>query len=117
MTRRSLSSLLAVPAALAVRARSQSASADSYTTFDSDGTAHIKRALPVPKTISPEAQTLTVSGERWMPQAGTKESASFMERMHAAYPMDVDATTFGGVRVWAVIPEAPGAVAVGQVKS
>jgi len=105
MTRRSLSSLFALPAALAMRAQSQSAAADAYTTFDSDGTAHIKRAIPVPKTISPEAQALMVSGERWMPQSGTKESASFMEKMKAAYPVDVEATTFGGVKVWAVTPK------------
>ena len=38
MTRRSLVSLFALPCAFA---RSQPA--DAYTTFDSDGTAHIKR--------------------------------------------------------------------------
>jgi hypothetical protein len=65
MTRRSLVSLLGLPAVLAVRARSQSLAADAVTTFDADGTAHIKRAIPVPKTISPEAQALMVSGHRW----------------------------------------------------
>jgi len=88
-----------------VRAQSQSAAADSYTTFDSDGTAHIKRALPVPKTISPEARALMVSGDRWMPAPGSKESASFMEKMKAVYQVDVEATTFGGVKVWAVTPK------------
>jgi len=98
MTRRSLSRLFALPAAFALRAQSQSAAADAYTTIDSDGTAHIKRAIPVPKTISPEAQALMVSGERWMPRAGTKESAAFM---------DVEATTFAGVKVWMVTPKRP----------
>jgi hypothetical protein len=56
MTRRSLSSLLALPAAFAIRVRSQSAPAGAYTTFDGDGTAHINRAIPVPKTISPQAR-------------------------------------------------------------
>ena len=69
MTRRSLSSLFALPAAVALRAQPQPAAADPYTTFDSDGTAHIKRAIPVPKTISPEAQALMASGERWMPRS------------------------------------------------
>src|SRR5437879_1161219 len=105
MTRRSLSSLFALPATFAMRAQSQSAVADAYTTFDSDGTAHIKRAIPVPKTISPEAQVLMVSGERWMPRDGTTESASFMEKMNAAYPVGVEATTFGGVKVWVVTPK------------
>src|SRR5260370_8275633 len=86
MTRRSLSGLFALPAAFALRAQPQAAAADAYTTFDSDGTAHIKRAIPVPKTISPEAQALMVSGERWMPQARTKESASFMQKMNTTHP-------------------------------
>src|SRR5260370_37209572 len=107
MTRRSLSGLFALPAAFALRAQPQSAAADAYTAFDSDGTAHIKRAIPVPKTISAEAQALMVSGERWMPQAGTKESAAFMERMKAIYPIDVEATTFAGVKVWVVTPKRP----------
>jgi hypothetical protein len=58
MTRRSLSSFFVLPAAFPIRARSHSAAADAYATFDSDGTAHIKRAIPVPKTIAPEAQAL-----------------------------------------------------------
>ena len=105
MTRRSLSSLFALPAALAMRAESQSAAADPYTTFDSDGTAHIKRAIPVPKTISPQARALMVSGKPWIPRGGTKERDSFMETMNAAYPVNVEATEFGGVKVWAVTPK------------
>lgn len=104
MTRRSLSSLFALPAAFALRSKAQAAAADPYTTFDSDGTAHIQRAIPVPKTISPEAQALMVSGT-WMPAGGTKERDSFMEKMKAAYPVDVEATTLGGVKVWAVTPK------------
>src|ERR1035438_9998096 len=91
MTRRSLSSLFAPPAAFALRSKAQSAAADPYPTFDSDGTAHIQRAIPVPKTISPEAQALMVSG-KWMPAGGTKERDSFMEKMKAAYPVEVEAT-------------------------
>jgi epsilon-lactone hydrolase len=105
MTRRSLASLFAWRAAFAMRGQGQSAAADAYTAFDSDGTAHIKRAIPVPMTISPEARALMVSGEKWVPPTGTKERASFMERMNAAYPTDVEATTFGGVQVWAVTPK------------
>src|SRR6266699_1254169 len=104
MTRRSLSSLFALPAAFAMP-QSQSAAADAYTTFDSDGTAHIKRAIPVPKTISPEAQALMISGDGWIPRGGTKERDSFMEKMKASYPVDVEDTTFGGVKVWAVTPK------------
>jgi len=105
MTRRSLSSLFALPAAFVMRARSQSATVDAYTTFDNDGTAHITRAIPVPKTISPEAQALMASGEPWMPRGGSKERDSFMERMNVTYPVDFEATTFGGVKVWTVTPK------------
>jgi monoterpene epsilon-lactone hydrolase len=105
MTRRFLSSLFALPAAFVMRARSQSAAVDAYTTFDSDGTAHITRAIPVPKTISPEAQALMASGEPWIPRGGTKERDSFMERMNATYAVDAEATTFGGVKVWTVTPK------------
>jgi len=85
MTRRSLSSLFVLPGAFAVRGRSQAAPADPYTTFDSDGTAHITRAIPVPKTISSEAQALMVSGESWVPRQGTTERDAFMEKMKARY--------------------------------
>src|ERR1700693_4773316 len=105
ITRRSLSSLLALPSAFAARAQSQPAETDPSTTFDADGTAHIQRAIPVPKTISPEAQALMRSGERWMPQSGSSEAAAFMERMHALYPADVEDTRSGGVDVWAVTPK------------
>jgi acetyl esterase/lipase len=105
MTRRSFSSLFALPAAFAVRARPQSAAADPYTTFDTDGTAHITRAIPVPKTISAEAQAVMVSGESCVPRTGTKERDAFMEKMMARYPVDFEETTFGGVKVWAVTPK------------
>jgi monoterpene epsilon-lactone hydrolase len=105
MTRRSLASLFALPAASAMRARSQPVAADTYTTFDGDGTAHINRAIPIPKTISPEAQALMASGEPWMPRGSSKERDSFMERMNATYPVDIEATTFGGVKVWGVTPK------------
>src|SRR4029077_15945492 len=71
-------------------------------------TAHIKRAIPVPKTISPEAQALMIAG-RWIPPSGTEEGTAYKEKMNATYPVDVEATTFGGVKVWSVIPKRPAA--------
>src|ERR1700682_1557200 len=102
MTRRSL---LTLPAALAARAQSPPAPADAYTTFDAEGTAHIKRALPIPKTISPEAQALMMPGVRWVP-AG-EERAAWMEKMQAVYPVDVKDTTVAGVDAWVVTPKHP----------
>src|SRR5260370_1083156 len=109
MTRRWFASLLALPAARAVRAQSQSTPADAYTTFDPDGTAHIKRALPIPKTISPEAQALMMPGQRWVPAAGTKERAAWMEKMQTVYPVDVKDTTVAGGDTWVVTPKHPAA--------
>src|SRR5258708_26162865 len=105
MTRRSFSSLLTLPAALAVRAQSPSAPADTYTTFDPDGTAHITRALPVPKTISPEAQALMMPGKSWVPAGGTQERAEWMEKMPFVFPVDVKDTAVAGVDAWAVTPK------------
>ena len=105
MTRRSLASLFAVPAALSWRARAQSPVADDLTTIDSGGIAHIKRAVPVPKTISPEAYALMVSGRRWTPEPGTKQAAEFTERLHATYPVEITETTLAGVACKVVIPK------------
>ena len=109
MTRRLFSSLFTLPAALAVRAQSQSTPGDAYTTYDADGTAHIKRALPIPKTISAEAQALMMPGERWLPAAGSKERAAWMEKMLSVYPVDVKDTSVAGVDVWVVTPKRPAA--------
>ena len=87
MTRRSLASLLAMPAALSWRARAQSP-VDDLTTVDSDGTAHVKRSVPVPKTISSDAYALMVSGKRWTPEPGTKQAADFAEKLHASIRQD-----------------------------
>ena len=105
LTRRSLASLLTLPAALSWRARAQSPIADDLTTVDSDGTAHIKRSVPVPKTVSPEAYALMVSGKRWTPEPGTKQAADFTERLHATYPVDMTETTLAGVLCKVVIPK------------
>src|SRR5258708_21548892 len=103
MTRRSLASLLSLPGALAARA--QSVPDDPYTSFDPDGTAHIKRALPVPKTISPEAQALMMPGEKWIPAGGTKERDAWMERMQTVYPVDIKDATVAGVDASIVTPK------------
>src|ERR1700675_301525 len=105
MTRRSLASLLIMPAALSWRARAQSPVADDLTTIDSDGTAHIKRSVPVPKTISPEAYALMVGGKRWTPEPGTKQAADFAERLHATYPVEITETTLAGAACKAVVPK------------
>src|SRR5260370_1788350 len=106
ITRRSLaSSLFVLPAAWAWQARAQTPPADDLTTIDSDGTAHIKRAVPVTKTISPEAYALMVSGKRWTPEPGTQEAADLAEKLHAINPVDITETTLAGVATKVVIPK------------
>jgi epsilon-lactone hydrolase len=105
VTRRSLASLLTLPAALNWRVRAQSPPADDLTAIDSDGAAHIKRVVPVPKTISPETYALMVGGRRWTPEPGTKAAADLAEQMHATYPVEITATTLAGVASNVVIPK------------
>jgi monoterpene epsilon-lactone hydrolase len=94
-----------MPAALSWRVRAQSPVADDLTSIESDGTAHIKRSVPVPKTISPEAYALMSSGRRWTPEPGTKQEAEFAERLHATYPVEITETTLAGVACKVVIPK------------
>lgn len=111
VTRRSLaSSLFILPAAWAWEARAQTPATqtlagDELTTIDGDGTARIKRAIPVPKTISPDAYALLASGKRWTPEPGTKQAADFDEKLHATYPVDITETTLDGVACKVVIPK------------
>jgi hypothetical protein len=87
------------------RARAQSPAADDLTAIDNDGAAHIKRAVPVPRTVSQEAYALMVSGKRWMPESGTKESADFVEKMRSTYPVEIEEATVAGVKAGMVTPK------------
>src|ERR1017187_8207722 len=75
MTRRYLATLFTLPTAFVWQARAQSAQTDALTTIDPDGTAHIIRAVPVPKTVSSEAYAKLVTGASWAPDEGSKEAA------------------------------------------
>ena len=105
MTRRSLASLFTLPAGWFLQARVQAPPADDLTTVESDGAAHIKRIVPVPKTISAEAYALVVSGKRWTPEPGTKEAADFAEKLHATFPAEITDTTLAGVACKVVLPK------------
>ena len=110
MTRRDLVSLFALPAGFDGPARAQSASTDSSTTIDSDGTVHIARAIPVPKTVSPEAYAKLVTGEKWAPDEGSRESAGLIEKMRVAYPGTIEQTTVAGVKAKIITPNNGGAM-------
>lgn len=104
LTRReSLASLFMTPVAWAWRAPAQAPQGDDLTTIDGDGTAHIKRAVPVPKTISSNAYDLMVSGKRWIPEPGTKQAADFAEKLQATYPVDITEATLAGVACKVVV--------------
>jgi monoterpene epsilon-lactone hydrolase len=106
MTRReSLASLFILPVASAWQARDETPPADDLTTIDSDGTTHIKRAVPVPQTISSDAHARLVSGKKWMPEPGTKEAVDFAEKLQATYPVEITETTLAGVASKVVIPK------------
>ena len=91
--------------AWAWQAPAQVPPADDLTTIDSDGTAHIKRAVPVPKTISPDAYALVVSGKRWTPEPRTKQAADFAEKLRDTFPVEITETTLAGVASKVVIPK------------
>ena len=107
MTRRSLAAFFALPAILVRRGRGQPAPAAAATTIDSDGTAHIVRNVPVPKSISPEAQALLATGEKWAPDGWTRESADLVEKMRSVYPVTIEPSTVAGVKVKIVSPQRP----------
>jgi monoterpene epsilon-lactone hydrolase len=109
MTRRSLASFFALPAAFAARASAQSAASSDTTTMDAAGTVHITRSIPVPETVSAEAHAMLAEGRRWAPDGWTKESAALVERMRAVYPVKIEQSTVAGVKVKIVDPVKPAA--------
>jgi len=84
------------------------------TTIDADGTAHITRVIPVPKTISREAQKALA----WSPpahwpasidvqRAGTdKFREGRAEEARKLYPVNVEEKILGGVRTDVITPLA-----------
>src|SRR5450631_1116066 len=103
--RETLASLFMMPIGWAWQARAQTSPTDELTSIDSDGTAHIKRAVPVPKTISSDAYDLIVSGRRWIPEPGTKQATDFTEKLQATYPVEITETALAGVPCKVVVPK------------
>src|SRR5579862_6247381 len=98
--------------ALTVAAQNSAAPQDSAT-FDPDGTAHITRVIPMPKTISPEAQRWLASltqqkgGEQTLAErrARTDEWRKFGSgEARKYYPANVEETTTAGVRTDIITP-------------
>jgi len=91
---------------------------------DADGTAHVTRVIPVPRTISPEAQKFisrpgpsgpepTLDQRRAVTDAFRKGRA---EEARKLYPVGIQEKTLGGVRCDVISPEDPsGSKAEGRV--
>lgn len=82
------------------------------TTVDPDGTAHITRVIPVPKTISKEAQEFLVprGPNRPMTSLAERRAATDAfrqkrsEEARALYPVKVEEKTIAGVRTDIITP-------------
>jgi epsilon-lactone hydrolase len=102
--------------ASALMAQSPAARQDSAT-FDADGTAHIARVIPMPQTVSPEAQKWLESLNQQ--KVGPPESLAdrrthtdAWRKMDSAearkfYPVNVEEATTAGVRTDIITPLAP----------
>jgi epsilon-lactone hydrolase len=86
--------------------------ADSAS-FDADGIAHVTRVVPMPSTISPEAQAWLASLANKKPQTQTlaeRRNATDAWRARGSaearklYPVNVEETTIAGVRTDIITP-------------
>ena len=106
---------LIFPLLLTIPAMTQATPATNpdSTTFDADGTAHITRLVPMPSTVSPEAQQWLKNIEREQPQP--KDMAEIRARTDAwrksqsaeakrLFPVNVEETTTAGVRTDIITP-------------
>ena len=96
-----------------VFAQSTPAPTKDSATFDPDGTAHITRVVPMPPTVSPEAQTWLAS----LPQNTSGPESLVERRAHTdawrakdsavarkLYPVKIEETTTAGVRTDIITP-------------
>ncbi len=100
--------LLAILAGLPLLGAQQARAANpDQTVIDSDGTAFITRAVPIPKTISPQAQALLATGKTWSPGPHNPGFPQLIERARQLYPVRIEEDKFiGGVKTKFVYPAA-----------
>src|SRR3984957_19372100 len=102
-------------AAMAATMAAQSAAVpQDSATFDTDGTAHIMRVIPMPQTISPEAQKWleSLNQQKVGPPESLAERRTHTDawrKMDSAearklYPVNVEETTTAGVRTDIITP-------------
>src|SRR5437899_12369707 len=106
-------SLALIALSACVTAQSKPASPADSATFDADGTAHITRVVPLPTTVSPEAQTWleslthTTSGPETLAERRARTDAWRVQDSAEArklYPVNVEQATTAGVRTDIITP-------------
>ncbi len=68
------------------------------STFDKDGTAHITRVIPVPKTVSQEMQALLATGQSLAPGPNEPRAKQLIELARKMYPVHEEEKTIAGVK-------------------
>jgi monoterpene epsilon-lactone hydrolase len=85
---------------------SQATPIDDTAILDKDGTARITRVIPVPKTISPEAQAMLATGASWAPGPRQPAAQKLVEKAYAMYPVKMEEKTIAGVKTRVFTPPA-----------
>jgi acetyl esterase/lipase len=108
-----ISALALIALSACVSAQSKPASQADSATFDADGTAHITRVVPMPATVSPEAQTWleslthTTPGPETLAERRARTDAWRAQDSAEArklYPVNVEEATTAGVRTDIITP-------------
>jgi len=109
--------LAAIALVQSLTAQSNLAGQKDSATFDADGTAHITRVVPMPATISPEAQKWLASLAQPPRRLGPETLAERRARTdiwraqdsaeaRKIYPVNVEETSIAGVRTDIITPQA-----------
>ena len=108
-----INALALIALAACVNAQTKPASQQGSASFDADGTAHITRVVPMPATISPEAQTWleslthTTPGPETLAERRARTDAWRAQDSAEArklYPVNVEEATTAGVRTDIITP-------------
>jgi epsilon-lactone hydrolase len=108
-----MSTLALIALSACATAQSKPASQADSATFDADGTAHITRVVPMPTTVSPEAQTWleslthTTPGPETLAERRARTDAWRAQDSAEArklYPVNVEEAITAGVRTDIITP-------------
>jgi acetyl esterase/lipase len=106
-------SLVALTFVIAAAAQSNPSPQKDSATFDADGTAHVTRVVPMPDTISPEAQHWLASltqAKSWPESLAERRKRTDEWRKFGSgearkyYPANVEETSMAGVRTDVITP-------------